>query len=186
SEEAARAYRRAYPGPLDPVDPYVRRLFTETRTQHLPYVEGEVGVSDGFRERARISGNRSMVGVPMLRDGRVIGTLFVARAGPDLSPQPFSDREIRLLEAFADQAVENVRLFNELDARNRDLTATSEILQVIASSPTDTQPVFDAIARSVVQLCEGLNTYLFLFDGEKYRVVACLNASPETLAYLQR
>src|SRR5215470_7524130 len=56
----------------------------------------------------------------------------------------------------------------------------------MASSPTDTQPVFDAIARSVVQLCEGLNTYVFLFDGEHYKLVASLNASPDTLAYMEQ
>src|SRR5262249_28166526 len=151
----------------DQVDPYGRGLFTETRTQHLPDVEVELGVSDAFRERARISGNRSMVGVPMLREGRVIGTLFVARAGPDLSPRPFSDREIRLLEAFADQAViaiETVRLCTELEARTGDLTEapeqqppTAEILRVISSSPTDVQPVFDAIIQSAIQLCEAVN-----------------------------
>src|SRR5262249_16521713 len=196
SEEAARAYRRAYPGPLDPVDPYVRRLFTETRTQHLPDVEVEVGVSDGFRERARISGNRSMVGVPMLREGRVIGTLFVARAGPNLSPRPFSDREIRLLEAFADQAViaiENVRLFTALEARNRELTesleqqtATAEILRVISRSPTNVQPVFDSILERAIRLADGVFGAAFSFDGELVHLIAHRGLSDEVMEVNRR
>src|SRR5262245_58191276 len=136
-------------------------------------------------EAARASGNRSVLAVPMIREGEVVGAITVSRE----EPKPFTDKQIDLITIFADQAViaiENVRLFKELEARTRDLTATSEILQVMASSPTDTQPVFDAIARSVVQLCEGLNTYVFLFDGEHYKLVASLNASPDTLAYMEQ
>src|SRR5262245_47679790 len=136
-------------------------------------------------EAARASGNRSVLAVPMIREGEVVGAITVSRE----EPKPFTDKQIDLITIFADQAViaiENVRLFKELEARNRDLTATSDILQVIARSPTDTQPVFDAIARSVVQLCEGLNTYVFLFDGKHYKLVASLNASADTLAYMEQ
>src|SRR5262249_30923675 len=147
--------RAAYPRSLNELNPHFRRQVTEARTVHMTDVEVDPELDAEFRGRARIAGYRSLIGTPMLRDGRVIGSLAVARAGPDLSPRPFSDREIRLLEAFADQAViaiENVRLFTELEARNRQLTesleqqtATAEILRVISSSPTDVQPVFETI-----------------------------------------
>jgi len=97
----------------------------------------------------------------MMREDAPIGAISVARAHVD----PFSDAQIELLKTFADQAViaiENVRLFTELGERNQDLTesldqqtATSEILCVISQSQTDVQPVFDTIARSGVQLCDG-------------------------------
>src|SRR5258708_26855076 len=104
-------------------------------------------------------------------------------------PGGFTDDEIALLKTFADQAViaiENVRLFTELEGRNRDLTATAEILRVISSSPTDVQPVFDTIVRSAVRLCDGLYSALFQFDGDLLHLLAHHTFAPEALQQAHR
>src|SRR5439155_21590062 len=90
-------------------------------------------------------------------------------------------RQITLLQTYADQAViaiENVRLFKELQARNRDLAATSEILRVISTSPRDAQPVFDAIVASAARLCDAVFSGLGTFDGELMDIVAAHNWTP--------
>src|SRR5262249_5455461 len=102
---------------------------------------------------------RTVLATPLLREGVPIGVIYMRRS----EVQPFTDKQIALAKTFADQAViaiENVRLFSELGSRNRELTealaretATGEILRVIASSPTELQPVFDAIAERAMYLC---------------------------------
>ncbi len=136
-------------------------------------------------------GYRCCLGVPMLREGQVIGVIFVART----EPVRFADTQVELLKTFADQAViaiENVRLFQELQTRNRDLTealeqqtATGEILRVISSSPTDVQPVFNTIARSAVKLCDALFSAVYTFDSEFMRLVAHHNFSPDALKAME-
>ncbi len=130
------------------------------------------------RALARRMGHHTLLGTPLLREGVAIGSLLIRRT----EVRPFTDKQIELLKTFADQAViaiENVRLFKELEARNRDLTvaleqqtATSEILRVISSSPTDVQPVFDTIAQSAVQLCGAQFCAVLRFDGELLHLVA--------------
>jgi GAF domain-containing protein len=102
--------------------------------------------------------------------------------------QPFTDKQIELAKIFADQAViaiENVRLFTELEAKNRDLTesleqqtATAEILRVISRSPTDVQPVFDTIARNAARLCEANYSGVHPFDGELLTMAAAHGFTP--------
>jgi len=109
----------------------------------------------------------------MIRDGVAIGAIALRRAEARL----FTARQVALLQTFADQAViaiENVRLFTELQARNRDLTATSEILQVISRSPANVQPVFTAIARSAAHLTGAVMASVHEFDGSlvHLRVIA--------------
>ena len=144
------------------------------------------------RRFAKVIGHRSFVAVPMLKDGRSVGAIVVSRR--DVAP--FSDTEVALLQTFADQAViaiENVRLFQELEARNRDLTealeqqtATSEILSVISSSPTDVQPVFDAIVRSAGRLCEASFSFVCLFADGQLALGSAQGVDPAGIAALRR
>src|SRR4030095_12145873 len=120
---------------------------------HVFDTDAEGALWPEVRRVARLSGQRSLLIVPMRREGGPIGAILVARPAVGRFP----DEQIALLQTFADQAViaiENLRLFKELEARNRDLTATSEILHVISTSPTDVQPVFETIVRNAVQLCD--------------------------------
>jgi len=132
----------------------------------------------------------------MLRDGRPMGAIGVSRA----TPGPFPAEQITLLKTFADQAViaiENVRLFTELQEKNHSLTeaharvteafeqqtATSEILRTIAHAQTDAQPVFDTIVRSAARLCRATNAAVFLTDGRTvFPPVSVADGSPEALA----
>jgi signal transduction histidine kinase/putative methionine-R-sulfoxide reductase with GAF domain len=130
------------------------------------------------KEDAKVGGVRSMIGVPLMRDGEPIGVIGLARC----RVEPFSDREIELVKTFADQAViaiENVRLFEAEQQRARELTealeqqtATSEVLHVISSSPGELQPVFDAILNNATRICQANFGTLFLREGEALRVAA--------------
>jgi GAF domain-containing protein len=123
-------------------------------------------------------GLRTTLAAPLLREGLAIGAIVIRRT----EVRPFSDKQIKLLETFADQAViaiENVRLFKELQARNRDLTealeqqtATSEILGVIANSPTDIQPVLNAVAENAARLCDSQDAQIYQVEGDIIRKVA--------------
>src|SRR3974377_404592 len=130
------------------------------------------------REFALAGGWRAVLAVPLLRDGQPVGALSVAKA----EPVPFSDRQIQLLNTFADQAliaIENVRLFGAEQARTRELsealeqqTATSEVLKVISSSPGKLEPVFQAMLENAVRICDAKFGSLFRFDGQAFRFVA--------------
>ena len=137
-----------------------------------------------------LAGSRSVAGVPLLRDDKVEGALMVGRA----EAGPFDSRQIELLQTFADQAViaiENVRLFDEVQARTKDLqealqlqTATSDVLKVISRSAFDLQIVFDTLTASAVELCGAFSGSICVRDGEIYRYRG--NAGPGLSAAMSR
>src|SRR6516225_5135232 len=138
-------------------------------------------------EQRRIGGAHTVLGVPLLRQGMPIGVILLSR----FQVRPFTHSQIELATTFADQAViaiENVRLFEDVQARTEELTealehqtATSEVLNVISRSPTDAQPVFDAIVQSAARLCEAIFSVVWLHDGELLKVAATHNFTPEVL-----
>ncbi len=167
---------RPPPIPMDR-DSIPGRTVIDRRTLHIHDLAALPG-DDLPATYARSLGVRTMLSTPLMREGIPIGTIHIRR----MEVRPFTEKQIKLLETFASQAViaiENVRLFKELEARNRDLTealeqqtATSEILRVIASSPTDVQPVLDVVAENAARLCEAADANIYRIDGGGYRLVA--------------
>src|SRR5262249_38158181 len=132
----------------------------------------------------QLVGFRTVLATPLLREGVPIGVIFIRR----LEIRPFTDKQITLLKTFADQAViaiENVRLFKEIQERNAELrealehqTATSEVLGIISRSPTDVQPVLDAIVESAARVCGIDDVTLRLHEGSTMVVRAHFGAMP--------
>jgi GAF domain-containing protein len=136
------------------------------------------------REIARLHGFRSMLWVPMMNGGVTIGIICVTR----VEPGSFAPHHVQLLQTFANQAViaiENVRLFNETKEALERQTATAEILRVIASSPSDVQPVFDAIAASANRLLGGFSSTVFRFIDGTAHLKAFTPTTPEADEILQ-
>ena len=133
---------------------------------------------------ARQYGHRTTLATPLLREGIAIGAILLRR----MDVRPLTDKQIALLKIYADQAViafENARLFNEVQARTRELsesleqqTATSEVLQVISSSPGELEPVFQAMLANAVRICEAKFGNLFLYQDNSFHIVAMHNAAP--------
>jgi signal transduction histidine kinase len=144
------------------------------------------------KDDARVGDFRSAIGVPLMRDNSPIGVMGLSRS----RVEPFSDREIELTTTFADQAIiaiENVRLFEEVQARTRDLaeslrqqTATSDVLKVISRSTFDLQTVLNTLVESAAQLCEANAAHIYLREIETYKLAACSGFSQEYEAFLKQ
>ncbi|HTE93964.1 MAG TPA: GAF domain-containing protein, partial [Bradyrhizobium sp.] len=140
------------------------------------------------QQRARQLGHRTILSVPLLREGESIGAIILRRT----EAHPFGDKQIALLQTFADQAViaiGNVRLFEEVQARTRELsesleqqTATSEVLGVISRSAGDLEPVFQSMLENATRICGAQFGLMNLFDGDSFRTVAFHNVPPEFVA----
>ena len=158
------------------------RALLERRVVHIPDAVADPEYT--WMQAQKLGDFRTVLAVPMLRGGNPIGVLTLTRR----EVRPFTDKQIELVTTFADQAaiaIENTRLFNELRQRTDDLsesleqqTATSEVLRVISSSPTDLAPVFETILGTATRLCEGNLAALWRYDGKLLVGAAQYNASP--------
>ena len=168
----------------------VGRAAADGKIVHIPDVFEDSEYTSWESQRA--GGYRSVLGVPLLREGVPIGVFGLTRS----DPQSFTDKQIELLTTFADQAViaiENVRLFDEVQKRTSDLaealeqqTATSKVLDVISRSAFDLDAVFETVAESSVRLCEAHRAFIYRFDGELLRLAVAYNTPPEFKEFVEQ
>jgi len=170
-------WRKVFPFPLSAE--YIHgAAILERRVIDVPDVLETGGQFEAGKRNLAPSGYRAMTVVPLITQGQAVGAIAVVR----MTPGALAPRQIALLQGFADQAViaiENVRLFNEREARNRELaealeqqTATSEILRVIARTTSDVQPVFDTIAVAARRLCDARSANVLRLEGGELQLTA--------------
>jgi two-component system, NtrC family, sensor kinase len=180
--KGVEAIRRVYPIVPGRVSAAARSILSGT-VEEIPDIHADRDYEHGHT--AKIMAYRSIVAVPMLKDGRPIGAIAMARS----QTGHFPERHIDLLRTFAAQAViaiENTRLLNELRDSLERQTATSEVLSVISSSPGELQPVFNAMLENATRICEASFGNLLLREGDTFRRVATHNAPPNFAAFIAK
>ena len=164
----------------------------DKRTVHIADLQTGADEFPVTSELARRFGFRTGLYVPLIRESVAIGVIALRRA----ETQRFTERQVALLQTFANQAViaiENARLLNELRQRTDDLTelleqqtATSEVLRVISASPGELVPVFNAMLENATRICDAKFGTLFRFDGEAFDAIATLHHTPQAHAEVRR
>ena len=166
------------------------RAVLDKKTVHVADVQAEPDYT--LTEQRSIGKYRTVLGVPLMREGTPIGVIMLARG----TVRPFAEKQIELVTTFADQAViaiENVRLFDEVQARTRELsealeqqTATSEVLSVISSSPGELEPVFKAMLENATRLCDARYGTMWLRKGDAFRAASLHGPLPPEFIDLLR
>ena len=166
------------------------RAALERRTIHIPDVQVDPEYTYGAKDAEAI---RTVLGVPILKGDDLLGVMMIYHLE---GVRPFTEKQIALVETFADQAaiaIENARLFEAEQQRTRELsesleqqTATSEVLQVISSSPGELEPVFQAMLENAVRICEAKFGTLYLRAGDAFRAAALHNAPLAFVEFWQR
>jgi signal transduction histidine kinase len=170
--ELAEFFRQR--GPFQPTPGL--QLNRVLRTKHVGHTTDDAAEAV-LSPPGRLAGARSIVSVPMLKDDVVIGIITIYRQ----EVRPFTDKQIELVQNFANQAViaiENTRLLNELRESLQQQTATADVLSIISSSPGELEPVFRVMLQNAVRVCEAKFGNLFLYEGDVFRIVALHGAPP--------
>jgi GAF domain-containing protein len=167
------------------------RTVVDRKPIHVPDMASFADEFPLGHQLAQLRGYGATLGVPLLRENEAIGSLLLRR----LAAQPFAEKQIALLQTFADQAViaiENARLFEAEQASKRELqesleyqTATSEVLSVISRSPNELQPVLDTILETAQRLCQSDRAQFFLLENGKYHPAAHKGSDPEFVSFLR-
>lgn len=183
---------QSYPAPLRWDSTLSSRAILSRDIVHIPDMEHAPDLPEITRRFVKLKILKSVLHVPMTREGESIGAIGIGKR----DPAPFSETQIELMKTFASQAViaiENVRLFNELQTRNAEITenleyqtAISEIMRVITASPTDIQPVLDAISENALKLCGANFSAVYNYDGKMLDMTALKNFTPKATEEIRR